>query len=170
MKTDLQLTADERDSFEGTPRPVTVTGPFTLMRLVGRTASGRANDPYGRYWFNERYFWNVIDFLTDHHSDVALVNHYLKLIIREGTAVCHDWNSFAKVYQLRIPAGVQVRACVGRTKSQPFFSPTDPQRRRPGPDEILMGGEVQYVADVEKVGRQYVTGPLPMRIHGIGHA
>lgn len=170
MSLSFHLAPNERASFEGIPRPVSVRGPVVLMRLVGRTAGGRPNDPFGRYWFNERYFWKVIDFLTDHHSDVALVNHYLKLVIREGTAVCHDWNSFGKVYQLRIPAGIELQAYVGRAKSQPFFSTSDPRGRMPPPHEVFMGGEVQYVVDVDNVGRRYVTGPFPMRIQGIGHA
>jgi hypothetical protein len=140
------------------------------MRLVGRTAAGRANDPYGRFWFNERYFWNVVDFLTDHHKEVALVNHYLKLVLREGTAVCRDWNSFAAVYQLRIPAAVELQAYVGRARPQPLFSAADPRGRKSPAPEMLMGGEVQYVVDVDNVGRRYVSGPLPLGIHGIGHA
>jgi hypothetical protein len=170
MSITFQLTPEERASFEGNARPISVRGPVTLMRLVGRTAGGRANDPFGRYWFNERYFWKVLDVLTDHHKDVSLVNHYLKFVIREGTAVCHDWNSFAKVYQLRVPAGAELQAYVGRAKPQPFYSAADPLGRKSLPHEFLMGGEVQYVVNVDNVARRYVSGPLPAGIHGIGHA
>lgn len=170
MNIRFQLTPDERASFEGNPRPVSVQGPVALMRLVGRTAAGKANDPFGRYWFNKRYFWKLIDFITDYHSDVSLVNRYLKLVMREDTAVCHDWNSFGKVYQLRVPKGVELQAYVGRARSQPLYSATDPRGRAPLPHEMLMGGEVQYVVDVDNVGRRYVVGPLPMGIHGSGHA
>ena len=112
----------------------------------------------------------MIDFLSEHNRDVSLVNHYLKLVVREGLAVCHDWNSFAKVYQLRVPAGVEMQAYVGRAKPQPFFSAADQMGRGSPPHELLMGGEVQYVVDVDSVGRRYVSGPLPIGIHGIGHA
>lgn len=170
MSATVRLSVDERNSFEGTPAPTVVTGPLVLMRLAGRTAHGEANNPYGRFWFAEDYFWDVIDFLTHHHTNVALVNHYLKLVMREGFAICHDWNSFGRLYRLRIPRGIRIHAFVGRAKAQPFFSDSDPLKRQVGSSQLLMGGEVQYIVDINAETKRYVEGPLPFGIHGTGRA
>lgn len=166
MTVRLRLEDHELASFQGKPRLVTVRGPVVLMRLVGRTAQGQANNPYGRFWFNERYFWKVLGFITDHHSNRELVNHYLKLVLREAFAVCHDWSSFGRIYQLRIPPRVQLPAYVGRARTQPLFSVTDPRGRGSLSQELLMGGEFQYVVDVNHVGREHVCGPLTVGPRG----
>jgi hypothetical protein len=170
MNTSFLLKPDERASFLGEPRLITVGGPITLMRVVGRTASGEANNPFGRYWFNEQFFWSVIDFLSDHSKDVPLINHYIKLVMRDGLAVCHDWNSFATVRQLRVPAGKELHAYVGLTKPQPKLSTSSHKNTTAPPSHLLLGGEVQYIVDVNHAVRSYVSGPIPMRISGIGHA
>lgn len=170
MNTSFTLKPDERASFLGEPQLISARGPLTLMRIVGRTASGEANNPFGRYWFNENYFWSVIDFLTNHHKEVELVNYYLKLILRDGLAVCHDWNSFAMIYQLRIPAGAELHAYSGTARPQPPFSSSDHRFSSDWKRNQLAGGARQYVVNMDLVDRKHVNGPLPMGIAGIGHA
>lgn len=162
----MPLSTQELRSFDGRCREVTVSGPLTLFRLCGRTAAGAANNPYGRFWFNANFFWRMVDVLSDRASDVAELNHYLRYLLREYTAVCHDWNTFASIYELRVPPGRNVVAVVGRVAPQPFDS-------RPGgalPHELLVGGEFQYVLDVDGQGlRPFVSGPRPLLVFR-GHA
>jgi len=154
----MRLKVEELRSYDGRHREVTVTGPLTLLRLCGRTAAGAANNRYGRFWFNSNFFWRMVDVLGDRASNVAELNHYPRYSLREYTTVCYDWNTFASIYELRVPTGKKVAAVVGRVAPQPFDS-------RPGralPHEVPVGGEFQYVLDVEGQGlRPFVVGPRP---------
>jgi hypothetical protein len=158
----LQLTAREIASFDGPHRIVVVRGPLTLMRLCGRTAAGEANNPYGRFWFNDRFFWRVLDQISDDPRNVPLLNHHLKYVLREFTAVCREWNSFAAIYRLQVPAGTSVEVAVGRIAPQPL----DSTRSGPGaaPANLLMGGDFQYILDLGSNPdlRRRVAGPIPL--------
>jgi len=170
--TTLILTPDELSSFAGRYRLLTVQGPLTLFRLCGKTAGGAASNPYGRFWFNEKFFWNMIDIISDSVGDTAQLNHYLRYVLREFTAVCHDWNTFASIYQLNLPARTPIDIAVGRIAPQPFYSPTDPLRRKSLPHQVLVGGEFQYIIDVASNPslRACVLGPRPLLVHRGGHA
>lgn len=160
----LVLTPDEVSSFGGRHRIAVVEGPFSLFRLVGRTATGRANDKYGRFWFHDRLFWSVLDEITQHAEDPALVNFLIRRLLRELTAVCFDWNSFAAIYRLDLPKGRSLEVAVGRIRSQPFYSGSGPWRGRDPLGRELLGGEFQYVIDVSRDVQPWVTGPIPLRI------
>jgi hypothetical protein len=165
----IVLTPSEVASFDGRHRHVDVTGPLKLMRLCGKTAAGAASDPYGRFWFNEKFFWSLVDTISENASNTAQLNHYLRFLLREFTAVCHDWNTFALIYQLSLPAGVPMNAVVGRVAPQPFCSSAAPARRVSRPHELLVGGEFQYIVDLRANSalRQYVQGPRPLHLHHI---
>ncbi len=166
------LTPKEIASFDGRYRIVSVRGPLTLFRLCGKTASGEANNPYGRFWFNEKFFWNLINLVTENAHNTRLVNHYLRFLLREVTAVCHDWNTFAAIYQLTLPAARPIELAVGRIAAQPYFSASDPQARRSAPHEVLAGGEFQYLVDFpgDPSLKTCVQGPRPLWVHGRGRA
>ena len=166
------LTPDEKRSFEGPYRTVTVSGPLSLFRLCGRTAAGEANNPYGRFWFNSNFFWKMVDVLSDRSTNSSELNHYLRYLLREFTAVCSDWNNFASIHELSLPAGAKLEAIVGRIHPQPFHSPSDPHRRRPLPHEVLVGGEFQYIVDLASnpTARTGVSGPRPLWVHRGGNA
>jgi hypothetical protein len=160
----------DKASFDGAYRVGVVRGPLSLFRLCGRNAAGEANNKYGRCWLNERFFWDAIDVVSNSTSNPAQFNHYLRLILREYTAVCHDWNSFAAIYQLRIPAGKNVEVAVGRIAAQPFYSADDPGRRSSLPHQLLVGGEFQYIVDINSEEmKRWVSGPLPMHF-AVGRA
>jgi hypothetical protein len=165
----LSLSSVELASFHGPHRITTIRGPLSLFRLCGRTAAGEANNPYGRFWFNEKFFWKVLDHISDNASNTALLNHYLRYVLREFTAVCHDWNTFASIYQLSLPPSSTLELAVGRIAPQPFFSRNDPQHRESLPHELLVGGEFQYIIDITPNLRRYVHGPRPLWAH-VGHA
>lgn len=153
----LVLSDDEKSSFEGHNRIVHVSGPFTLFRLVGRTGAGAVTNKFGRFWFHDRLFWSVLDDITRHQHDKALMNFLIRRLLRELTAVCFDWNSFAAVYQLVVPAGLNVEAAVGRIRSQPHFATgSDPLDRQ------LFGDEFQFVIDVTASLQPLVQGPIPL--------
>jgi hypothetical protein len=166
------LTPDEKKSFDGAYRTVTVTGPVSLFRLCGKTARGAASNPFGRFWFNANFFWKLVDAASDRATSTAELNHYLRYILREFTAVCHDWNSFAAIYELAVPAGTKMEATVGRIRPQPFYSAADPQRRSALPHEILVGGEFQYIIDLRAGSalRSRVAGPRPLWVSRAGNA
>ena len=162
----LILSPQEQASFDGAIRVVTVKGPLSLFRLCGKTASGTPSNPYGRFWFNEKFFWRMLDVLTDTIYSTAQLNHYLRYILREYTAVCHDWNTFTSFYQLALPTQQQLEVAVGRIAPQPFYSSSDPKQRASLPHEILVGGEFQYIVDLEANQglKQYVQGPRPLLV------
>jgi hypothetical protein len=167
----LELDDSEKRSFDGPYKIITVKGPLSLFRLCGRTAAGEASNPYGRFWFNEQFFWRMLDVISGCASNQAQLNHYLRFILREFTAVCHDWNTFASVYQLSVPANVPIEVVVGRIAPQPFFSPLDPQGRKSLPHQLLLGGAFQYILDMKSTSEpsRYVHGPRPLWAH-VGHA
>jgi hypothetical protein len=162
----LILSTSERASFSGVSKIIKVQGPLTLFRLCGKTATGDANNPFGRFWFNEKFFWNMLDVLTDSAHNEAQLNHYLRFLLREFTAVCHDWNSFASIYQFSLPAREPLELAVGRIAAQPFFSSADPNHRISLPHEVLVGGEFQYIVDFASNPslRRYVQGPRPLLV------
>lgn len=168
----LQLSAQEQASFDGRHRVIRLIGPLTLLRLCGKTASGAASDPYGRYWFNEKFFWNMIDLVSDHAASTVQLNHYLRFVLREFTAVCRDWNNFASIYQFSLPAGASVEVAVGRIAPQPFHSAADPQRRMASSHEVFVGGEFQYIVDMAANPwlKRHVQGPRPLTVHRAGNA
>ena len=168
----LILTPQERASFAGPNRVITVKGPLSLFRLCGRTAAGEANNPLGRFWFNEKFFWRMLDVLTDSAGNNAQLNYYLRYVLREYTAVCHDWNTFASIYQFALPAHEPLEVAVGRIAPQPFFSSSDPKHRASLPHEILVGGEFQYIVDfaANPTYRRHVQGPRPLLVHPGGRA
>ncbi len=168
----LVLTPQERASFDGPIRIVTVKGPLSLFRLCGRTAAGAANNPHGRFWFNERFFWRMLDVLTDSVHSNAQLNHYLRYLLREYTAVCHDWNTFTSIYKLTLPAHETLDAAVGRIAPKPFYSPSDPKHRASLPHEILVGGEFQYIVDLAANAglKRHVHGPRPLLVSRGGRA
>ena len=167
----LVLSMEEKASFDGAYYKVRpVSGPLSLFRLCGRTAAGKSNDKYGRHWFNERFFWKALDIVSDSTSNPVQLNHYLRFILREYTAVCHDWNSFAAIYNLRIPAGKRVEVAVGRIAVKPYYSVNDPGRRASLPHEFLVGGEFQYIVDLaSEEMKRLVIGPLPLHF-AVGRA
>jgi hypothetical protein len=163
----LVLSAKEKASFDGPHKIRSVTGPITLFRLCGRSAAGETSNPYGRFWFNEKFFWRTLDLVSDSASNTAQLNHYMRLILREFTAVCHDWNSFASIYQLHLPATKTLEVAVGRIAPQPFYSSSDPRHRQSLPYEMLVGGDFQYIIDLQaKIElKRLVTGPRPLLLH-----
>jgi hypothetical protein len=168
----LVLTAKERESFDGPIRIVTVKGPLTLFRLCGRTAAGAVNNPHGRFWFNEKFFWRTLDLLTDNVYSNVQLNHYLRYLIRESTAVCYDWNTFTSIYQLALPANETLNLAAGRIAPQPFYSSSVSKNRTSLPHEILVGGEFQYIVDLSANQdlKRYVQGPRPFLISRGGRA
>ena len=168
----LVLSEKEMASFDGAYKVKSVTGPLTLFRLCGRTAAGEASNEYGRYWFNEKFFWKTLDVVSDSASNTAQLNHYMRLILREFTAVCHDWNSFASIYQLYLPATKTLEVAVGRIAAQPFYSSSDPNHRQSLPHEMLVGGDFQYILDLKTDSelRRLVSGPRPLLLHRGGRA
>lgn len=168
----LSLSAQEVASFDGRHRLTTVQGPLTLFRICGRNAAGAAGNPYGRYWFNEKFFWSVIDLVSDNAGNTAQLNHYLRFVLRELTAVCNDWNSFAAIYRLTLPPSERTEVAVGRIAPQPFFSATDRRGRHSLPHELLIGGEFQYIVDVANNPKlkSFVQGPRPLWFHHGGSA
>ena len=168
----LVLSEKEMASFDGAYKVKSVTGPLTLFRLCGRTAAGEASNEYGRYWFNEKFFWKTLDVVSDSASNTAQLNHYMRLILREFTAVCHDWNSFASIYQLYLPATKTLEVAVGRIAAQPFYSSSDPNHRQSLPHEMLVGGDFQYILDLKTDSelRRLVKGPRPLLLHRGGRA
>ena len=168
----LVLSEKEMASFDGAYKVKSVTGPLTLFRLCGRTAAGEASNEYGRYWFNEKFFWKTLDVVSDSASNTAQLNRYMRLILREFTAVCHDWNSFASIYQLYLPATKTLEVAVGRIAAQPFYSSSDPNHRQSLPHEMLVGGDFQYILDLKTDSelRRLVTGPRPLLLHRGGRA
>lgn len=168
----LTLTAQEIASFDGRHRLTTVRGPLSLFRLCGSNAAGARGNPYGRFWFNERFFWDIVDRVSDASSSLAQRNHTLRFLLREFTAVSHDWNSFGVVYQLTLPPAQQLEVAVGRIAPQPYFSASDPHQRQALPHQMLMGGEFQYIVDLasDPTLKRYVQGPRPMWVHSDAHA
>lgn len=168
----LVLTPQERASFDTPCRVVTVQGPLSLFRLCGRTATGAASNPLGRFWFHDRFFWRMIDLLTDSAANNAQLNHYLRFVLREFTAVCYDWNTFASIYQFDLPAREPLELAVGRIAPQPFYSASDPKHRMSLPHEVLVGGEFQYIVDFagSPTLRRHVHGPRPLLVHRGGRA
>lgn len=168
----LTLLPHEPASFDGAYRITTVQGPLTLFRLCGRNVAGAAGNPFGRFWFNERFFWNMIDVVTRNAASPAQLNHYLRFVLRELTAVCHDWNTFASIYQFHLPARHAVEVAVGRIAPQPFYSASDPQHRASMPHEVLLGGEFQYIVDMtgNPALKRFVQGPRPLWVPGAGRA
>lgn len=168
----ISLTAQEIASFDGRHRLATVNGPCRLFRLCGRNASGLQSKKYGRYWFNEKFFWNMLDTISDSANNTAQLNHYLRYLLRESTAVCHDWNSFASIFQLTLPSSQSISVAVGRIAPQPFYSARDPLRRQSLPHELLVGGEFQYIVDLanDLHLQSLVSGPLPLWVHRAGNS
>jgi hypothetical protein len=160
----LTLTPQEIASFHGRYRISTIHGPVSLFRVRGRNAAGEQGHASGRYWFNEKFFWRTLDWLSEHVANRPLLNHYLRYLLRESTAVSYDWNTFASIFQLSIPPGKSVAVAVGRIAPQPFYSDKDPMHRRNLPHELLVGGEFQYIVDVDEALRPFVRGPRPLTI------
>lgn len=161
------LTAAEATSFDGPHRLVEVSGPISLLRLCGRTAAGASNDPHGRYWFNARFFWNMLDLVSESAANTAQLNHYLRYVLREFTAVCRDWNSFASVFELRLPPRVSVQAAVGRIAPQPFRPAGNAVAKPMLSQDIFVGGEFQYIIDLKTNAalQRHVIGPRPLLAH-----
>jgi hypothetical protein len=170
MATIFELTPEEFLSFEETPAKKTLHGPLTLMRCVGLNANGVKNSKYGRFWFDQEFFLDVLDQLTNSLTDARQVNQLLKLILRDGTAVCYDWNSFGMLYQLQVPVGAMLEVFAGTARSQPFYSRADPKKRSKPPNQVLGGGEDQYIVNMTPKVQGYVQGPIPIGISAIGHA
>ena len=168
----ITLSPQELGSFDGPHRTVTVKGPLTLFRLCGKNASGKAGEAYGRFWFNERFFWNTVDVISSSAANTAEMNHYLRFILREFTAVCFDWNAFASIYRLQLPAGETLELVMGRIAPQPFFSASDPKQRKALPHELLVGGEFQYIIDISGTPKlkNFIQGPRPLLLHQGGRA
>lgn len=168
----LVLSAKEVASFDGAYKIRHVNGPLTLFRLCGKNAAGEASNPYGRFWFNEKFFWRTLDVVSDSASNTAQLNHYLRFVLREFTAVCYDWNSFASIYQLHLPATKTLEVAVGRIAPQPFYSASDPNHRKSLPHELLVGGDFQYIVDLnaDRDAKRLVTGPRPLLVHRGGRA
>jgi hypothetical protein len=167
-ETPFELSEQEKRSFQGKRCSfVTLNGPLRLMRLVGPETKCRAD---GRYWFDEDLFWTIVDSITAHHDDHVLVNRLVRRILRDDLAVCHNWNTFASVYEMRIPASQQVQAYAGHTAPHDYYSAIDSRGRRSFPRMKLHGGGFQYIIHVDAKTRELVRGPIPHWISRSGRA
>lgn len=107
--------------------------------------------------------------ISNNASNTALLNHYLRYVLREFTAVCYDWNNFASIYELSLPRGEAIEVAVGRIAPQMPFSLNDPAKRQGLPYDVLVGGEFQYIIDLDARLKKLVAGPRPLLTH-LGHA
>lgn len=165
----LILSPDEKLSFESGYKIKTLTGPAKLFRLVGRNATGESGNKFGRFWFHEDLFWDSIDEISDTVHDEKMMNHLIRRLLRELTAVCYDWNSFAVIYTLEVPAGKSIEVATGRIKPQPHYSSNDPLKRIHPKKIMLFGGEQQYIIEVVGEIKCWVKGPIPLHFR-VGHA
>jgi hypothetical protein len=177
------LTPEQAASFDSQHpiRFVRVSGPLTVLRLVGEQEGEmdreyKLSSSYGVYWFSSRFFWNILDELTNNVSgDVGAqhINNLIRMIVRDKTAVSLNWNAFQFVATLNLPKGQSLDAWVGKAKPQPLNQPGSLVGRARGPGPILKGQGYQYVIDsrAQKTTlREYISTDLrPFWISGISH-
>lgn len=150
-------------AFEGIPKLTSVTGPQNLIRL----AAAVWREP-GRWWFEERLFWNAFDQAAVSDADPAILTHLLRTILRQDFAVSYDWNRMLCFYRLALPPGTGVAAWQGRARYQPEYS----LQHRLGAQHharlrLLFGGGYQYF--IPNVPAELVHGPFPLRV-AVGRA
>lgn len=78
----------------------------------------------------------------------------LREAIRQGIALCEDWNAMTYLFILEIPAGLKVEAWFGLAKFQPRISVGEAGGRS------LDGGWLQYIVDLNEMSGKYLRGPI----------
>jgi hypothetical protein len=175
------LTPEQEASFDGTPRFIKVNGPLSLLRLIGEQegrsdADYKMSSPVGVFWFNSRFFWNIIEEVTNNAVDkrnADYVNSLVRMLVREKTAVSQNWNTLSLIVTLSLPQGQTLEAWVGRIKPQPLNQPGSVRAGVYGPGPTLPGRGFQYIIEnnaLKTTLKPYVsTDPRPFWISGVSH-
>jgi hypothetical protein len=182
----VKVTAKLMRTFQGErAHEVELQHPTVIYRLGGkRIADDQGKsivdvNEAGLYWFSEKFFWKMVDIVSEHQMDQYAFTSNLRNILRESLAVCYDWNSFACYYKLQVPLGVKLHAVCGFVAAQPLFKDeTHARRLNPGDmaeeDQFLgrdigkanfIGGGLQYAIDVRDVAH-HIKGPIPIDVVG----
>ena len=78
----------------------------------------------------------------------------LRETIRQGIALCEDWNAMTYLFILEVPAGFHVEAWFGLAKFQPRIERGDAGGQSFG------GGWLQYIVDLNELTSMYLRGPI----------
>lgn len=177
------LTPEQEASFdpERKRRYVKVHGPLTLLRLVGEQEGQKDSDygmssPIGVFWFASRFFWNIIEEVTNNAAETGnadYVNSRIRMLVREKAAVSYNWNTFQFIVTLNLPQGQTLEAWVGRIKPQPLNQPGSVRAGVYGTGPILSGQGFQYVIESKALKttlKPYISKDFrPFWISGISH-
>lgn len=103
------------------------------------------------YWMAER---DILDAVRNSSNSPSNVFE----CIRQGVALCEDWNSMNYLYILKLPRSVQLEAWYGFSKCQPRLSVNN--KFCVSVDSILSGGWLQYIINFNAEILRFVSGPF----------
>lgn len=148
--------SDHVRSFMGrSTRFGTVDGPAELYSFSSRADRATKPDPHRPGKTAPMYFLAGAA-LTQAIRGAGNDAHgrALREAIRQGTALCEDWNAMTYLFILEVPAGLNVEAWFGLAKFQPRISVGDASGCS------LDGGWLQYIVDFNEMSCKYLRGPI----------
>lgn len=148
------LTKTQAKSFLGrTSRFGTVEGPAEMYSFSSRPDRPFKPDPERAGKTDPLYFM-AGQALKEAITGTVEGQMPLRETIRQGVALCEDWNAMTYLFILDVPAHLRMEVWFGLSKFQPRLSTAKTDCG------ILNGGWLQYLVDLDDASRKYLRGPI----------